>query len=155
MQTAKSGRDAKIRTIHRTRATKQYEPNKHKALHGKDHTNRLHWADSFFWEINTSSAKTEIPRILRSPKIHYRALQNPPPCPYPVPDRSSPRPPYCVFKIHFNIILPSTPRSSTLPLSLRFPHQNRVCASPLPHTCHMPAHLIVLGLIKILLLLLN
>jgi len=42
------------------------------------------------------------------------------------------------LKIHFNIILQSTPRSPRWSQSLRFPHQNPVYASPLPHTCHMP-----------------
>jgi len=42
------------------------------------------------------------------------------------------------FKIHFNIILPSTPRSSKWFLSFRFSHQNLVCTCPLSHAFHMP-----------------
>ena len=42
------------------------------------------------------------------------------------------------FKIHFNIILPSPPRASKWFLSLRFPNQNPVCTTPVPHICYTP-----------------
>ena len=44
---------------------------------------------------------------------------------------------YYFLKIHFNIILPSTPRCSKLPRSFRFPDQIPVCFSTLPRTCYM------------------
>ena len=44
------------------------------------------------------------------------------------------------LNIPFNIILPSTSSSSTWSSSLRFPHQNPACNSPLPHSCYMLRH---------------
>ena len=42
------------------------------------------------------------------------------------------------LKIHFNIIVQSTYRSSKWPYPVRLFHQSRVCSSPFPHTCHVP-----------------
>jgi len=51
------------------------------------------------------------------------------------------------LQIHLNITLPSTPESSKWSLSLTSPHKTTVYTFPLPHTCYMPAHLILLDLI--------
>ena len=51
---------------------------------------------------------------------------------------SSPHHPSHFLKIHLNIILPSTSGSPQWSLSLRFPHQNPVHTSLLPHTRLMP-----------------
>ena len=51
------------------------------------------------------------------------------------------------LKIHINIILPSMPGSSKWYLSLVFPHQNPVRTIPLPHTCYMLPHIILLDFI--------
>jgi hypothetical protein len=97
---------------------------------------------SLSWEANRFSTSQEIPRILWNPEVHYRIHKCPPTAPIlnqlgPVHTPTSYFP-----KIHLNIILPSTPGSPTQSLSLRFPHQNPLYASPLPHTRYMfrPSH---------------
>ena len=70
-------------------------------------------------------------------------LQMPATCPYPEPDNPiHASPPSYFLKIHLDIILPCILGSSKRSLSLRFPHQNPVCTSPIPHTCYMacPSH---------------
>ena len=54
-------------------------------------------------------------------------------------------PPSHSSKTRFNIILPSKPGSFKWSPSPRFPHQNPVCTSPLPHTCYIscPYHYLV------------
>ena len=64
-------------------------------------------------------------------------------CPCPQPDQSSPCPPSPSLIIHLNIILLSMPGSSMWFLSLRFPHQNPVCNTTLPHSATCLAHLIL------------
>jgi hypothetical protein len=67
------------------------------------------------------------------PKCSLPHSQVPSICPYPEPDQSSPYPPSRFLKIHQNIILPFTPRYPKWSLSLRFPHQNPVYATLVPH----------------------
>jgi len=42
------------------------------------------------------------------------------------------------LKTHLNIVFPFKSGSSKCPIYIRFPHQNSVCTSLLPHTCYMP-----------------
>ena len=93
------------------------------------------------WEANRFSASQEIPRTSWNPKVHYRTHKCPPPVPILSQHDPVQTPTSHFLKIHLNIILPSTPGSPKSSLSFRFPHQNPVYASLLPHTC--PAHFIL------------
>jgi len=90
------------------------------------------------WEANQFSAGQEIPCILGNPKVHYHVYKSLPLALIlsqinPVHDSTS-----HFLQINLNIILSSKPGSPKLFLYLRFPHQNPVYTSPLPHTCYMP-----------------
>jgi len=76
------------------------------------------------------------------PECSLPHSQVPATCPYPEPARSSPYTHTLLPEDPLNIILPSTPGSPNWSLTLRFPHQNPVYVSPLPHTRYMsrPSH---------------
>ena len=71
-------------------------------------------------------------------KVHHRTHKCPPPVPILSQLHPVPTTPSHFLKIHLNIILPSASGSHQCSLSLRFPHQNPVHPSPLPHMRHMP-----------------
>jgi hypothetical protein len=93
---------------------------------------------NIFWEANSHSANQEIPRLLQNPKAHYRVYKSPPLARILIQINPVYNFPSCFYKIHINIILPSTPRSSEWSLLVSFFYQYFVCISHLSHSCYMP-----------------
>jgi hypothetical protein len=99
--------------------------------------NKVHGAKSF-WEAKSFSTSQQIHRILWNPKVHYRTHKRQQTL--SILSQSNPvhASPSHYLKIHFNITLPFTTRFSKWSPSLKSPHQNPTCTSPVSHTCYMP-----------------
>lgn len=88
------------------------------------------------WTPDLSNTKKECPnplfsrsagliiRILRNPEVHYRGHNSPLLIAFLSKKNAVPNIPYRAFKIHFNSILPSTPRSCKWTFSFRFFNPN-------------------------------
>jgi len=91
------------------------------------------------WEANRFSASQEIPRILFNPKVQYCIHS----CPSPVHLLRHLDPVHAQHPTSWNSILILYTHlrlglPSGLSLSFRFPQQNPVYGSPLPHTRYLP-----------------
>ena len=90
-------------------------------------------------ELTGSQLFKKFPAFFK-PEVSLPHLKLPAICPYPKPARPSPYPSHSTSWILI-LILSSYLRLSlpSGPFYLRFPHQNPVYASPLPHRCYMPS----------------
>ena len=96
------------------------------------------WSKVLLQKLTGFQLVKEFPALYGNPKVHYRIRKCPPPVPL-LSQRDPVHNPTSYFlKIHLNIILPSRPESPKWSLSLRFPYQNPVYASPLPNTLYIP-----------------
>jgi len=96
------------------------------------------WSRVLLEKLTVFSVSQEIPRILWNPTVHYLIHKCPPPVPILIQLDPFHTPTSHFLKINLNIILPSMSGSPKWFPSIRFPHQNPVYASPLPHKLYMP-----------------
>lgn len=87
---------------------------------------------SFSWGDGNSTTSQEIPCTLQNQKVHYHGHKSTPRVAILSQINSIHTIPSYLFKIHFNIILPSMPSYSKWPFCFRFPHKNLVGISLLP-----------------------
>jgi hypothetical protein len=95
------------------------------------------WCRILFEKLIVTQLVKKYSAFLRNPKVHHRVHKSP----ILDPILSQPNPvrlidPY-LPKVHLDVILLPTPRSSQWSLAFGPPNQNPVSTSPLPHACHM------------------
>ena len=92
-------------------------------------------------EASRHLTSPKIPRIWCKSNVHYSTHKSPPPV-HTLRRVNPVLSPFHFLKVHCNIIIPRTPKSSKWSVYLKCPNQNPVCTSPVSHTCHMlrPPH---------------
>lgn len=92
---------------------------------------------SLLYKLTVPQLVKKFPHVLWNPQVHYHVHNSL----SLLPIHSQITPVYILpsvfFIVHSNTNLPFTPTSSNMSFSFTFPHQNSVCISLIPHTCHM------------------
>jgi hypothetical protein len=93
-------------------------------------------------EADNCSAYYKIPCLLWNQKLHYHAHNSLPPVPFLSKIDPFHNLPHNFLKLNFDIVLPSTYRSSKCSLPFRLSNLNFICISYLLQACYMhcPSH---------------
>jgi hypothetical protein len=99
------------------------------------------------WEVNIKHRSSRSCQLIWNPKDNYHVHKSPPLVPILNPLNSTHTLKHYFRKIHFNITLTSTPRSSEWSLPFRLSNQHFVSISNPSMGVTCPAHLILLQMI--------